>query len=97
MALMVATVAEHVSFATTTPKIPVVVTGGLMSAGSVFLSPLHRAIQRRAPATCVVEARMAPVLGGVLLALELIETHLSPQVVAQLGASSSSSHEACVA
>lgn len=94
---MVATVAEHVSFATTTPKIPVVVTGGLMSAGSVFLSPLHRAIQRRAPKACIVDARMAPVLGGVLLALELIQAPISPQVIDQLGASSLSGHEAFVA
>ncbi len=97
LALMVATVAEHVSFATSTPQIPVVITGGLTSAGSVFLSPLQRAIQRRAPATCVVEARLPPVLGGVLLALEMIEAPLSPQVIAQLGASSSSGQEACVA
>lgn len=97
LALMVATVAERIAFAATTDKIPVIITGGLTSAGSVFLSPLHRAIQRRAPATCIVDARMAPVLGGVLLALELAQTPISPQVIAQLSASNLSSREASVA
>lgn len=97
LGIMVATVAERVSFIAKSPTIPVVITGGLTSAGSVFLSPLQRAIQRRAPATCIVDARMSPVLGGVLLALELIQAPISPQVVAQLAASSPNSHEVCVA
>lgn len=97
LALMVATVAERVAFATSSQLIPVVVTGGLTSAGDVFVSPLQRAVQRRAPQTCIVDARMTPALGGVALALGMLDVPLSPQVIAQLAGCNSSSHEVCVA
>lgn len=97
LALMVATVANRLSFAATPGKIPVVITGGLTKAGSVFIAPLQHAIQRRAPETCVVEAQMPPVLGGILLALELLQTSVSAQVIEQLVASSSAGNEICVA
>lgn len=97
LAMMVATVAERLSFASSSSKTPVVVTGGLTSAGSVFLAPLQRAIQRRAPATRIVNAQLPPVLGGVLLALELIQSPISPHAVERLVASNSSNREACVA
>jgi hypothetical protein len=73
------------------------VTGGLMNAGSVFMLPLQKAVERRAPAATIVESRLPPVLGGVLLALEMLGGAVTSGAVDRLVASSSRRAAMCVA
>lgn len=97
LALMVATVSERLQFEQSKNGVPVVITGGLVNAGKVFLAPLQRAIGRRAPNTNVVEGRLSPVLGAALLACELSGVATSDQLVERLMSSSANRRTASVA
>jgi len=97
LALMVSTVSERLQFSSSRSAIPVVVTGGLVNAGDVFMIPLRKAIERRAPNTTVVDCRLAPVLGGVLLAWELLNVEVTADRVDGLVACASHRPAMCVA
>ena len=97
LAVMIAAVSERLKFAPSSAAIPVIVTGGLMNAGSIFMLPLQKAVERRVPAAHIVEARLPPVLGGVLLALEMLGVEVTSNVVDRLVASSSRREAMCVA
>lgn len=97
LAIMVSTVGERLRFTSSLSKVSVVVTGGLTNAGSVFLTPLQRAVHRRIPSAGIVEARLPPVLGGVLLALEQLGVPTIASLVNRLVESSSNGRVMCVA
>jgi N-acetylglucosamine kinase-like BadF-type ATPase len=97
LAIMVATVSEQLKFASLSAVIPVVVTGGLTNASSVFMLPLQKAVKRRVPAAGIVEARLPPVLGGVLLAIEMLDLPLTSSIVDRLVSSSQRCEVTCVA
>lgn len=84
LALMVETVARQLDFLP--GPVSVTVTGGLARSGPVYWGPLCAAIQRRIPASQVVEPILPPVLGAALLALEAMGVELSPELIAGLRA-----------
>lgn len=97
LAVMVATVGERLKFSASMSEVPVVITGGLMNAGEVFLGPLRRAIERRTTNARIVDARLSPVLGAVLLASELLDAQLTTRVAKRLVATNSRRTTMCVA
>jgi N-acetylglucosamine kinase-like BadF-type ATPase len=96
LALMIETVANRLGFGQTN-QASVVVTGGLTNSGEVFFGPLRRSMQRRAPEACIIDLQLPPVLGGVLLALEMVHVPASSTLVERLAAGHSRRHEQCVA
>lgn len=84
LATLIATVSSKLELATSLGTVPVAVTGGLSNAGAVFLEPLRKAVQRRAPACKVIEPKFPPVIGAVLVALELLGITPSAEVVDNL-------------
>lgn len=97
LATMVATVAARLDFAGTMPRVPVVVTGGLTNALGVFMDPLTDAIRRRIPQAVVMEPLLPPVLGAVILAVDLLGTPMSQDAVSRLKVGYSIGKHACVA
>ena len=71
------------------PDGPVAVgpVGGVFEAGRTILRPLRDALAPTAPAAVLVPPRLAPAVGGVLLAMRAAGVHLRPQVLALLAAS----------
>jgi len=84
LAELIATVAQQLDLIESLGTVPVAVTGGLTSAGDVFMDPLREAVQRRAPQCEVIEPSLPPVLGAVLLAIELLGIPVDAHQVAQL-------------
>lgn len=70
------------------PDGPVAVgpVGGVFDAGRTILGPLGEALARTAPAAVLVPPRLAPAVGGVLLAMRAAGAQLRPQVLALLSA-----------
>lgn len=97
LAIMVAAVCKRLDFSSSALSVPVVVTGGLTNAGNVFLTPLWTAISRHAEKAEIVDAKMPPVLGAVLLAAEVAGIEVTIDLVARLIASSSRQQVNCVA
>jgi len=60
------------------------VTGGLAHSCNFFKNGLYRAIQSQIPDIQIVEPLLPPVLGAVLLALEMIDPHPSVDFIPQL-------------
>jgi N-acetylglucosamine kinase-like BadF-type ATPase len=87
LATMIATVERKLDLASQLGEIPVAVTGGLVSAGTVLLEPLRAAIGRRAPQCALVQPKLSPVLGGVLLAIEAWGQTATSDVIDNLQAS----------
>ena len=84
LATMAATVAEKLEFCRTMPRVPIVVTGGLTNAGSIFMAPLTNAIRRRIPSADVTRPVLPPVLGAVLLAIEALGVSICADTVSRL-------------
>ncbi len=82
LALMVETVARRLDFLP--GSVPVTVTGGLAYSGPMYKESLYAAIRQRIPTSHLVEPILPPVLGAALLALEAIEVHPSPELIAAL-------------
>ncbi|MCG8450422.1 MAG: hypothetical protein MI725_12710 [Pirellulales bacterium] len=84
LAILVATVASKLDLASSLGMVPVAVIGGLVKAGGVFLDPLRKAIEGRAPACEVIRPRLSPVLGAVLIALQSLGVAPTSEVVGNL-------------
>jgi N-acetylglucosamine kinase-like BadF-type ATPase len=84
LAILIATVANKLDLADSVGTVPVAVTGGLTKAEGVFLDPLRIAVQRRAPTCEVIEPRLPPVMGSVLIALQSLGIAPSSEVVDNL-------------
>jgi N-acetylglucosamine kinase-like BadF-type ATPase len=84
LATMVATVAAKLGMANAMNRVPVTVTGGLTNAREAFMNPLANAIRRRVRQAVVVEPKLPPVLGAVMLAIELAGTPVSSDIVDRL-------------
>lgn len=85
LARMVAAVASRMAATSPTKqRIPVVVTGGLTSAGQVFFTPLTRSLTQLAPTTNLQAPFLPPVLGAALAAIELSGETLNSDVVQRL-------------
>lgn len=65
-------------------QFPVALTGGVISAGMVITSPLQEAVLAGAPRTRFVLPRYQPAVGGVLAALQELDTPWSPELLATL-------------
>jgi N-acetylglucosamine kinase-like BadF-type ATPase len=70
LAEIVAAVAERLDMADAPTYVSP--TGGLVDAGSTFLDPLQRALARRLPSARLTPGKAAPVIGAVMLAIELL-------------------------
>jgi N-acetylglucosamine kinase-like BadF-type ATPase len=70
------------------PDGPVAVgpVGGVFEAGRTILRPLGEELARTAPPAVLVPPRLAPAVGGVLLAMRAADVHLTPAVLALLAA-----------
>ncbi len=97
LATMVATVAAKLDMASAMNHVPVTVTGGLTKAREVFMDPLVNAIRRRVQQAVVVEPKLPPVLGAVMLALELAAIPVSADVVDRLIEGHTAGQPACSA
>jgi len=84
LATMVATVAAKLAFSDVECQVPVSVTGGLTNAGPVFLDPLRKAIENRLPQAVLVEPKLPPVLGAVMLAIESLGLPVTTTVINNL-------------
>jgi glucosamine kinase len=84
LALMVAAVERKLDLAKELGQVPVAVTGGLTSAGAVMMQPLRAAIESRVPSCRVVEPKLSPVLGGVLLAIDALRLPITSAIVDNL-------------
>jgi N-acetylglucosamine kinase-like BadF-type ATPase len=84
LATLVATVSAKLDLANTVNQIPVTVTGGLTNAGAVFMDPLQKAIKARVPQAEIVDSKLPPVLGAVMLAIESLGESVSSRVLNNL-------------
>lgn len=82
LAKCVAAVAQRLGMHTSACE--VALAGGLTRAGEIYLHPLTQAIQRRLPQARVQLAELAPALGAGLLALQMANGEVEPQVVENL-------------
>jgi N-acetylglucosamine kinase-like BadF-type ATPase len=89
LALMVRAVTKQVEGLASSGRIPVVVTGGLTSAGSIFLDPLDQALAEIVPQAQLQAAVLPPVLGAALLAMELAGEPYSLAVINRLASADS--------
>ena len=84
LAAMVATVASKLGMSDPADPVPVSVTGGLTNAGRVFMDPLRSAIEKRLPQAALVEPKLPPVLGAVMLAIESLGLPITSKVIDNL-------------
>ena len=84
LATLIATVASKLELSASLDSVPVAVTGGLTNAGAVFLDPLRRAVERRAPECEVIQPKLPPVVGAVLIALQSLGIAPSAELVDNL-------------
>jgi hypothetical protein len=66
--------------------LPVYVTGGVFMAKAFVLAPFRETIREGSPASTVKAAQYAPVIGGVLLALQGIGVEIGEAVLANIDA-----------
>jgi len=92
LGLLIATVANQLGLPESLGTVPVAITGGLTKAGDVFLGPLRQAVQRRSSACEVIEPKLPPVMGAVLLAIQSLGIDTSPEVVNNLANSQAVCH-----
>jgi N-acetylglucosamine kinase-like BadF-type ATPase len=97
LAMMVATVATRLDVISTMQRVPVVVTGGLTNAHGVFMDPLTNAIRRKIPQAAVMEPLLPPVLGAVILAVDLLGAPMSQDAVSRLKVEYAAGKQACAA
>ena len=81
LAELAATVSHRLAFDDVLLRIPVAATGGLVDAGEAFLGPLRAALAARLPKAELVAGQAPPVLGAVLLAIEMLAPTCDPQAL----------------
>lgn len=81
LSLNVKTVADRLQF--TAPPFPVTIVGGLGEARGIYRQLICDAIKRAVPACTIVEPKLPPVLGAVLLAMKSLNM-LSTEAIAHL-------------
>jgi len=84
LAILIGTVADQLDLPSALGEVPVAVTGGLTKAGAVFLDPLCAAVKRRSPSCKVIEPKLPPVMGAVLIAIQSLGIAPTPEVVSNL-------------
>lgn len=82
LVLMVSTVAKQLEFPD--DEVPVVVTGGLARKSRLMRDLLYAKISQSLPGSKICEPKLSPVLGGVLLALQLSGIPTENQIVDNL-------------
>lgn len=63
-------VAQHLSLASGNPE--VVLVGGLIQSGEIFLGPMHQAILQRLPECRIQQPEFPPVIGACILGLQAL-------------------------
>lgn len=86
LALLVETVARKLGWLepTGTERVRVTVTGGLGQSGPVYREPLYEAIRRRVRGAKLIEPRLEPVGGAVMLAMDSLGESTDEGIVASL-------------
>ena len=82
LAMLVKVASEKLRFSHDDKKLTV--TGGLANSGNFFKNGLYRAIRSQVPDIQIIEPLLPPVLGAVLLALEMIDPRPSADFIPQL-------------